>query len=1325
MKPYDGLAYSVYVSNAVSAITSSNAILSVLTDGTAPTVYRVIGGDTFTNVTVTFSERVTFASAQNLTNYAIGDGVNPLPILSATQMPDGSNVVLVTALQTPGTVYYLTNNGIQDLAYSPNTIAADTRTPFTAWALTKGLLAVDIFTNMAGGAPTDLANVMAKAATNAPDIRTSVRSFDWRSVPFPLNNGMVNYGAKVWGWFTPPSNGVYRFYIRGDDATKLYLNTNGLDRAGKVLIAQDDTCCHAYTNGTNIATGNASASISPAISLTNGTAYYIEGWLKQSVTADYFQVDFRADGTPAPDAPPTRGGDGYPNNWGSWPGAEVASGAYFGLFGNPDAVGSVVTFSQNPGGATNVATGQSVTLSALAAATPFPTNSYLFYQWQNSLDGGETWGNSPGLPATNFTSDYNMLGTGTNYTANYYYSTQVRVVVTALPGGGSATSEVATVTVPESINVVSVGSLDGDSVVVVFDKLLDPVSARNRSFYLLNGTDVPYAVTLRPDGRSVLLTGITKLFGTFNLDIGDVHDGTYGVWDLHLNYLVGTSVSGVALNPAFATDVGAGPGVTDPVLFGSAVSIVSNGVDVVAGGSDIWNAVDGMYYVAWPLTGDFDVRVRIPSMTNSTIGVTAPTAKAGLMARISTNANSRMVSVEAGPPALPWPGNVGANYVQLIARDSVGANWNTVNSPANAWSSGEAPWVRLVRSNDVFFGYYSTNSGTSWTLISAKDTVANGGAYPRTIYVGLATSAQLNTNNLITGLLSAQYRDLYKPAAPTALLAPLNVTTGIHASVTFTATITSEPAGSGPTWIKWFKNGVLMPAETSPNLTFPNTAVTDSGTYTVLIGNDGGASSTPLVASLWVTNGLPLVTNDVLMATQNVARTFSVTNDLLANDRDPENDGLVVLGVYGQAVTFASDFNSGLPAGTMTNGNAFVDTVGGVTNSGVLKLTTNGGSLNGWFAISNLTPGKLVSSFTADFKVLLTGGSGDPGDGFSFNFTPSYAASGEEGLAPGLAVCFDNYNNGATEVPVNGAPAIDIKWNGAQIGHVMVPKIQSTNWLPVSITLRADGTLDVVFCGTNVYQGFQTGYVPMDGYFIFAARTGGAFETHYVDDLTITAYTLHTALGNKTIGGTVTLTNGTIYYTPPAGACGVSDSFYYVVSDGQLGGVTTGTATVALQSQFVISGQVALEGYVGPLRDGNGTRVVTFKAKNGAGTVLSTWNESLNFVPGVDGYGVAPYALTCVPADTVRVSAKTGWNLSQWQDVAFAGGLAAADFTGANQLRAGDINGTDLVDLDDYYLLAALWYKSNPAADIDGNGRVDLDDYFLLANRWLQTGRAP
>ena len=94
MKPYDGLAYSVYVSNAVSAITSSNAILSVLTDGTAPTVYRVIGGDTFTNVTVTFSERVTFASAQNLTNYAIGDGVNPLPILSATQMPDGSNVVL-------------------------------------------------------------------------------------------------------------------------------------------------------------------------------------------------------------------------------------------------------------------------------------------------------------------------------------------------------------------------------------------------------------------------------------------------------------------------------------------------------------------------------------------------------------------------------------------------------------------------------------------------------------------------------------------------------------------------------------------------------------------------------------------------------------------------------------------------------------------------------------------------------------------------------------------------------------------------------------------------------------------------------------------------------------------------------------------------------------------------------------------------------------------------------------------------------------------------------------------------------------------------------
>ena len=70
-------------------------------------------------------------------------------------------------------------------------------------------------------------------------------------------------------------------------------------------------------------------------------------------------------------------------------------------------------------------------------------------------------------------------------------------------------------------------------------------------------------------------------------------------------------------------------------------------------------------------------------------------------------------------------------------------------------------------------------------------------------------------------------------------------------------------------------------------------------------------------------------------------------------------------------------------------------------------------------------------------------------------------------------------------------------------------------------------------------------------------------------------------------------------------------------------------------------------------------------------------------------------------------------------------GSATVNFTDPNQLLAGDLTGTNGVDLDDYYRLAAVWYQVNDAADIDGSGKVDLDDYFLLGNRWGQQDEAP
>ena len=132
-------------------------------------------------------------------------------------------------------------------------------------------------------------------------------------------------------------------------------------------------------------------------------------------------------------------------------------------------------------------------------------------------------------------------------------------------------------------------------------------------------------------------------------------------------------------------------------------------------------------------------------------------------------------------------------------------------------------------------------------------------------------------------------------------------------------------------------------------------------------------------------------------------------------------------------------------------------------------------------------------------------------------------------------------------------------------------------------------------------------------------------------------------------------------------------------------------------------------------------RVVTFLATDKRGVILKTWNRPLDFT--FDGTnGGAAYSLPDVPLDAVSLSAKTAWSLRKQLPVSLSGGPAVVNFTDLNLLLAGDLNGSNKVDLDDYYQLAAAWYQGDAAADIDGSGTVDLDDYFLLSNRWEQQG---
>ncbi|MBL9169439.1 MAG: hypothetical protein JNN07_16990 [Verrucomicrobiales bacterium] len=213
------------------------------------------------------------------------------------------------------------------------------------------------------------------------------------------------------------------------------------------------------------------------------------------------------------------------------------------------------------------------------------------------------------------------------------------------------------------------------------------------------------------------------------------------------------------------------------------------------------------------------------------------------------------------------------------------------------------------------------------------------------------------------------------------------------------------------------------------------------------------------------------------------------------------------------AGTFTADFNDAtVPAGSAVYGSTIVDSAGGVDGGGVLKLTQAVNSQTGSFVVDDLDPGSAggLNSFTADFKMRVGGGTATPADGFSFSVgsdLPAAAWSEEGPTTTGLVVAFDIYDNAGGE-----APAIDLRWNGVEFRHLVVPLDllrTGAGFVDVMIKVDPDGTFDLTYNGTQVYSNvFIPNFAPMvAAKFGFGARTGGLNENQWVDDLTIATTT--------------------------------------------------------------------------------------------------------------------------------------------------------------------------------------------------------------------------
>jgi len=112
--------YSVVASNASFSATSSNAVLTVLTDTNPPSLFGawVISGN---QVLASFSKPLSPATATVLANYAITNKSAPNLSISSAVVTNGTNVILTVGTGAPGT-YVLVVNNVKDTTAQGNTI---------------------------------------------------------------------------------------------------------------------------------------------------------------------------------------------------------------------------------------------------------------------------------------------------------------------------------------------------------------------------------------------------------------------------------------------------------------------------------------------------------------------------------------------------------------------------------------------------------------------------------------------------------------------------------------------------------------------------------------------------------------------------------------------------------------------------------------------------------------------------------------------------------------------------------------------------------------------------------------------------------------------------------------------------------------------------------------------------------------------------------------------------------------------------------------------------------------------------------------------------
>jgi hypothetical protein len=185
-------------------------------------------------------------------------------------------------------------------------IVANTQIKFKGPALTPGYVLWEMYADITGTLDDFLGNAKYP---DLPDRRAFLSSFS--TIPDLGNNVAEQFGGRLTAFVKPTETGNYRFFLRSDDASRLYLSSNA-DPAGAVQIATETACCNAFLEPNP---DNPPPQTSEPQALQANVTYYLYADYKEGGGGDHCEVAWRKEGDTTPAASLTPIPGSYLSSW--------------------------------------------------------------------------------------------------------------------------------------------------------------------------------------------------------------------------------------------------------------------------------------------------------------------------------------------------------------------------------------------------------------------------------------------------------------------------------------------------------------------------------------------------------------------------------------------------------------------------------------------------------------------------------------------------------------------------------------------------------------------------------------------------------------------------------------------------------------------------------------------------------------------------------------------------------------------------------------------------------------------------------------------------